>query len=315
MNTEIKYELGKVSINYDEIKAELQKTLEEYQGIVFDDESIPVAKKIIADLRKQKKELDSQRISVKKEWLAPFEAAEVKMKELIALFDTPINFIAEQTEGYEERKKAAKRQQITEYFQTEVKDFAEYVSFDKIYNVKWENATYKDSDITKEITEYLDQVQKDIDTIKSMSSDSTIDALAGYKKDNSLANAIIYVNNYEKQKRDILEKKEREDAERLEREKQEEIEKVRREERQKLLNEQEAERKRLSDIEEAERKRLAELETVREQAREEVMEEIFAVKESEGETIKAEYTIFGTEEDFTQLEMYMDSIGLTHVRG
>ena len=303
-NTEIKYELGKVSINYDEVKAELQKTLEEFQSLIFDDESIPVAKKIIADLRKQKKELDSQRISVKKDWLAPFEAAEVKMKELIALFDTPINFIAEQTEGYEERKKAAKRQQITDYFNQEVKDLSEYVSFEKIYNVKWENATYKDSDITKEISEYLDQVQKDIDTIKSMSSDSTTDALAGYKKDNSLANAITYINLYEKQKRDILEKKEREDAERLERERQAEIEKVRMEERQKLLDEQEAERK-----------RLAELEAVREQAKEEIMEELFSAKETTGDIAKVEYTIFGTEEDFAQLEMYMDSIGLTHVRG
>ena len=69
----IKQEQGSISWNFEQMKGYLNSTLEEYRTAVFTDASIPVAKKVVASLRKDQKEFKSRITEVKKEYMNSFD--------------------------------------------------------------------------------------------------------------------------------------------------------------------------------------------------------------------------------------------------
>jgi len=295
---------GNINFNYGEAKAYLINLLLEYQGAVFSDDSIDVAKKIVADLRSKQKQLDILRISAKKEYLSTFEKKEVLMKDLYNLFDGPINFIDGQIKGYEERKKASKKADITKLYNSLIGELTQYIPFEKIYNSKWENQSFKMKAVQEELESVIASTQSAINTISSMNSESVAQALERFKGDLSLSNAITYINNYESQKAAILEREKEKQAEAAERQKQAEIGRIRREEREKVLTEQKAEEEKQAAIEQAKR---------------ETEEKLLSVKApttpiddelGSDDIEKAIFTVFATADELDQIEIYMNSIGV-----
>lgn len=279
-------ELGVVNFNFEEMKEYLNQRVDEYRNAVFTDESIKFAKSCVAQLRKEQTAFKSRITETKKEFMKPFDEFKKKADELVSLYDEPINFINGQVEDYERRRKAEKKAKIESLYEELVTDLKEYIPIEKIYNPKWENATYKMTDINKEIVEVAASVKEAIVTIEGMDSEAVTKALELYKKDLSLTNAISYINNYERQKAEILLRE-------REKRNQEEIEKARAEERARMAEES----RQKEAIEEA-----------KEQAKAEVIESMAIMPEEQ--TKDYIYSISLGEESKKALEMYLDSIGV-----
>ena len=90
-----------IEFNYDELKVELQKSLEKYKGITYNDEQIKIAKQDRAKLNKFKNALNEKKKDLKKKCLEPYEAFEVKIKELMGMVDDPIDEIDKQIKSFE----------------------------------------------------------------------------------------------------------------------------------------------------------------------------------------------------------------------
>lgn len=283
----IKQEQGSISWNFEQMKGYLNSTLEEYRTAVFTDASIPVAKKVVASLRKDQKEFKSRITEVKKEYMKPFDEFKSKAEELVSLYDEPINVINDQISDFEERRKEQKRGRIRSLYEENVSvDMGAYIPLSKIYNPKWENATFTEKEIVKEMTAINTSTEQSVATIQGMHSDAVPRALEMYRQDLSLANAIAYVNSYEAQKAEILRQEQ-------ERQHMAEIERVRHEERERM---------------EAERKAAEEKAVAVEQAKQEVVDILTPVES--GDTRTYTYRLTLSEEGKDKFEMYLDSVGI-----
>lgn len=295
----VEQQAGKITFNYEETKAFLQEKMAEYDGAVFTDETMDIAKRERATLRKLKTQMDDERKKVKNAWMAPYTEFEAQVKELLELVDKPVAAIDKQVKGYEKKKKQEKLETCKKIYSEEIGDMAEILSFERIYNSKWLNATTTLKSIHEDISGIAERTRTQIETIKMMNSDAVEKALEIYHNTLDMTQAVAHINRYEATKREV-----------------EERERKRREaEEQKKL---EAERER---IREEERVRIRQEEEIKQAAKQEAVEEL---KEVSMETKEANvilpasktvlYAITGTKEELEELEITMISLGICFER-
>lgn len=299
----ITQERAKISCNFDQVKQAIQETLAEYKGAVFTEDSKTYAKKHVASLRAKKKDLQDNLREAKKEYMKPWDEFEGQAKELIALYDEPINLINGQVQEFEANRIAKKRELIQGlYAELVPEELREYIPLDRIYNTKWENATVKEKEIRGEISDIFNKVGKDIDTIRSMESDAVENALAGYRVSLDLTEAITYINNYERQKQEIIAKEQ-------ERRRKEEEERIRWEERERALAEQRAAEEKEEALRKAEEEKEQEVEQAKAEAQQEFIDSLIPDDVNEDSELY-EYRIALSADAKNKLEMYMDSVGI-----
>ncbi len=291
----ITQESAKISCNFDQVEQAIKGTLAEFEGVVFTEDSKTYAKKQVASLRKQKKEFQENLRDAKNQYMAPWNEVETRAKNLIALYDEPINFINGQVQAFEEKRIREKKEEIEAVYNELVpEDLQDYIPLECIYGAKWDNATTNMKTVKKEISEIVTKTQGEISVISSMGSDKVQAALALYMANRNLAAAVKYISDYEAKKKEILAQQERREAERAEALRREEIEKIRREERA----------------------RIAEEERIRNEAKREAVEEIKTVDEAaaapltEKHSMKVIYTVVATAEEIQEIEMAFNSLGI-----
>lgn len=297
---------GTISCDFESAKAYLQSRLDEYRGVLFTEDTKKDAKKVVAELRKEKKELSDRVKEVKKEYMVPFDEFYKKVCILIEMYDEPINFIGEQIDDYEkkriEEKKVFIRQLYDEFIGCD-EEISTYLPLDKIYNPKWENATTNRKAICEELYTYKENAKNAITTIKSMETDPEIeeDALLMYKESFDLNRSVMFIAQREKQKAQILE----EERERVRRE---EEERIRREERARFEAEQKAKEEREAALRQAEEEKLRAVEQAKKEAEQEVFESL--IPDESGVPSLYEYRMSLTQSEKEKLELYMNSIGV-----
>lgn len=216
-NTQIKVtqNAGTISFNFEEIKEQLSAEMAYYKGMLFTEETKKEAKETVAALRKLKKEVSDRRIEIKKAYMQPYDEFEAKVKELDALINEPIAFISEQVAEFERKRIEEKKKLIGEIYagiMAEHDFAAEYLPLDRIYDSKWENATATQKAITEAIADRVKRTEKDLSTIRAMQSEFEDKGLAKYKSTLELSDAIEVMNQYQKQKEEIMRReKEREE--------------------------------------------------------------------------------------------------------
>ena len=181
--------------------------------MIFTEDSKTEAKKTIASLRKLKKSVNDKKLEVKKSFMIPYTNFEAQVKELDNLIDEPINFINNQVEEFERRRVEEKKSLISEIYTEIMADHGEasgYLPLQRIYDSKWENATTTKKAITETITERVDHVEKDLGIIRSMESEFEDKGIEKYKATLELSDAIEVMNQYQKQKEEILRRQEEE---------------------------------------------------------------------------------------------------------
>lgn len=204
---------GVIGFNFEEIKEKLNSELEIYKNMIFTEESKTEAKKTIASLRKLKKSVNDKKLEVKKSFMIPYTNFEAQVKELDNLIDEPINFINNQVEEFERRRVEEKKALISEIYteiMAEHEEASGYLPLQRIYDSKWENATTTKKAITETITERVDHVEKDLGIIRSMESEFEDKGIEKYKTTLELSDAIEVMNQYQKQKEEILRRQEEE---------------------------------------------------------------------------------------------------------
>lgn len=204
---------GVIGFNFEEIKEKLNSELEIYKNMIFTEESKTEAKKTIASLRKLKKSVNDKKLEVKKSFMIPYTNFEAQVKELDNLIDEPINFINNQVEEFERKRVEEKKSLISEIYteiMAEHEEASGYLPLQRIYDSKWENATTTKKAITEAIAERVDHVEKDLGIIRSMGLEFEDKGIEKYKATLELSDTIEVMNQYQKQKEEILRRQEEE---------------------------------------------------------------------------------------------------------
>jgi len=160
------------SWDFVSIKAELAQALSVYKNMVYSDETIKSAKDDKAVLAKVKKLIEDQRKAYKAKCLAPYEAIEPQLKELVSMIEDQRLQIDEVVKNYTERQKQEKLVSIREYYDKKAVVLGVYADclFEKLLDTKWLNASSSMKKNEGEIQTAIDRAADEMETIKKLNS-------------------------------------------------------------------------------------------------------------------------------------------------
>ncbi|MDZ5016654.1 DUF1351 domain-containing protein, partial [Clostridium perfringens] len=120
---QVNKQLPVITMNFDEIKANLIGNVEKYKGLVVTEEGLKDCKATQKDLAGLRNQIDSYRKEVKKEMEKPIKEFEGQCKELIGLIEDvekPIKFgIAE----FDNKRKEEKREKALEIIKDAIENY------------------------------------------------------------------------------------------------------------------------------------------------------------------------------------------------
>jgi len=197
--------------NLEQLKKELVPRLKKYNELVVTEDSIKAAKDDKAALNKLKKAIEEQRISIKKQYLEPYNILEAQCKEVVALIDAPIQAIDKQIKAFDEIEKQNKYKELEQAF-AEL-NAPEWVTINDILNPKWENKTLKLDGLKAEMSDKLQKINDDVQKISDMYGDKGyyLSILNRYKTTKDFSQTAVYAAQLENEYKREQERKAKEE--------------------------------------------------------------------------------------------------------
>jgi predicted nuclease with TOPRIM domain len=173
---------------------------------------VKIAKTDRAKLNNFKKALDDKRKDIKKQCLEPYEKFESQIKEILSLVDEPITEIDNQVKAFEQKTKDIKMEDIKALYKEIIGDLETVVKFEKIYNPKWMNVTYKLGTISEELVTITENVKRDLQQIEDLKSEYELEMKNKYLDTLLITEALAVKTRLEAQKKNLEELKAKEEA-------------------------------------------------------------------------------------------------------
>lgn len=209
--------LKEIQWNNEELKAEIAEKMQEYTSLVFTEDTIKEAKSDRAKLNKLRMAFEDERKRIKKLCMAPYDAFEKQVKELIALIDEPIRLIDGQIKEVEERRKVEKKGEILEFYESVIGSLKGILPFDRVFHQEYLNVSKSMKSIKEEIQALIDRVNSDLDTIEGFGSKHELQIKDVYLKTLNLSVAMQEKARLEEVERQLAERKQREEQQAAER--------------------------------------------------------------------------------------------------
>lgn len=158
--------ISEIKWNHEDIKKEVSAKVSYYKDLVYTDEQIKDAKADRATLNKFVTALEDKRKEIKKQCLAPYEAFERQMKEIVAIVQEPIALIDAQVKGYEEKQKQEKLEQVKALWDS--MDHPEELTFEKVFMDKFLNASTSMKVVEQYFKDDITRFNRDMATIEKL---------------------------------------------------------------------------------------------------------------------------------------------------
>lgn len=182
--------LRRIQWNKEELEAAVRAKIANYENVVYTDENIKEAKNDRAELNKLLKAIEDRRKQVKKIINEPYAVFEAELKEITALINKPVGLIDQQVKAYEERQREEKKAAIKSIYDECIGNLAKVLPFEKIFDIRYMNQTFKMSVAEEEIKEKITRVKTDLETIDSLESKYKLNAKDVYIKTFDLSKAL-----------------------------------------------------------------------------------------------------------------------------
>lgn len=235
--------LKHIEWNKEELLAAVRSKVALYEGIVYTEETVKLAKNDRAELNNLVKAIDERRKKVKEVINQPYAEFEKELKEITDLIKKQSAEIDEQVKAFETAEKEEKKAKIMETYEKAIGNLAEILPFSKVFDQRYLNKTCKLASAIAEVQKKIEQVKTDLETIESVCGKYKLNAKDVYVRTLDLSKAMAE----EKRLKDLEEKLE---AERIQKEKaaeerrkaeearKAEAERIRKEEEQKEIERQ-----------------------------------------------------------------------------
>lgn len=238
--------LKKIQWNKEELEKAIRGKIAAYQNVVYTEDSMKQAKADRAELNKLVKAIEERRKKVKEIVNAPYATFEAEVKEVLKLIQEPAGMIDRQIKEMEKKQQDEKRNAILEAYEAVIGDMAEILPFERIFDSRYLNASYRLNTAKAEVKEKVERVRRDLETIDSMDSKYSLNAKDVYIKTLDLSAALA-------ENKRLIDLEEKLEAEKRRRAEEEAERKRLAEEQQKQEEERRAEEERLRAAARAER--------------------------------------------------------------
>ena len=172
--------LGELTTNALKIKEEIKNKLEDYKAENYDINSIDKAKEDKAMLNRTAKKLNDERIRLEKEFMKPFDEFKTVVKEITEMIKDSSSKIDEIVKEVENKDKEEKKKAILVIFESEVKELKDVLKFEKVFDERYLNKTFKIEDVEKDLISKLDKIRNDLITISELHSKYEIELKNDY---------------------------------------------------------------------------------------------------------------------------------------
>lgn len=153
--------------NYEEVKAGVEKALEQYKSRAYTAQTITGAKADRAALNKLAEAMAAKRREMKARYLEPYTAFEAQCKEIEGMIAQVSGSIDAKVKEYENAEKEAKRKEILSYYGEAGAQIVDQVPLDAVFNPKWLNKTYRMESIKAEIDATVERILESMETIRT----------------------------------------------------------------------------------------------------------------------------------------------------
>lgn len=204
--------VGFLETNIEALENLVNKRLEDYKPENYLGDA-DLAKKDRAELNKAKDKIGRARKDLIAELMKPYNDFEERCKALEKKIDQASKALDEIVKQKENEEKELKRQAIEQFWKS--KNF-DLFPLEKIFNSKWLNKTYKESDILSEMDSRIEKTYKDLKVCEKYAAMYEIEAdtiKAHYLMNLDIEETISYCDELQRQK-EIAQKEAAERAER-----------------------------------------------------------------------------------------------------
>ena len=178
--------------NYDELMAYSREQLKPYEGMLVTEDQVGAAKDIVARMRKVAKAASDLRIRTEREHAAKIALTVKQLKDIAATFTDAAGKIDDQVKEITNQRKAAKLEELRQYFLSVVGVAGKYIDFEDVLDEKWGNVTVSIETAKEQIDEAVKDFQSATLAVESLDAEPGIKAAvqAEFKRTKSLAKAI-----------------------------------------------------------------------------------------------------------------------------
>lgn len=217
--------LGELTTNALKIKEEIKNKLEDYKAENYDITTIDKAKEDKAMLNRTAKKLNDERIKLEKEFMKPFDEFKTVVKEITEMIKDSSSKIDEIVKEVENKDKEEKKRAILVIFESEVKELKGVLKFEKVFDERYLNKTFKIEDVEKDLISKLDQIRNDLITISELHSKYEIELKNDYLNNFDLG-MVIRKNSELISKEEALKNQEEETKKVIEEQKEEKVQEI-----------------------------------------------------------------------------------------
>lgn len=184
---------AKISADLDTIREQANFVAEYVSSIEVTEDTVKDNKKLIAQVNKMAKSLDSERIAVKKHILSEYTEFESEVKDIVSLIKGADNIVREQIKELEQIERDNKELEIKDIWDKRSKhyDLTEILDFKDFITEQHLNKSVTIKKVEEEMTEFLKSVQNDLNVIKTLPNSKEV--LEVYLDTKDLSSAILVV--------------------------------------------------------------------------------------------------------------------------
>ncbi|EGP8643453.1 DUF1351 domain-containing protein [Listeria monocytogenes] len=192
---------------YKKIKSDSLLLAQQIENIEVTEENVKQSKKLLAAVNKEVKNLESERISIKKEMLEPYSEFEKQVKEIVSIVKTADEMVRQQVTQMEEEEREDKKLVLKRMFEKRIRmyDFKTYFTFDDFLENRHLNKSLSINKIESEMVEWLTKIETELKIIETMPYPDEI--IAEYKETKDLAVSAQIVSDRHKAQEVIKEAK------------------------------------------------------------------------------------------------------------
>lgn len=176
--------------NKEELESAVRQKIAEYENVVYTEDNMKQAKADRAGLNGLANDVDDCRKKVKKIINKPYEIFESEIKEILELIQEPISVIDRQVKAFEDQQKEEKKNDIRHAYAEVIGDLAEILPFERVFDTRYLNKTYKLGAAQAEVREKVQKVRTDLETIDGLDSKYKLNAKDVYIKTLDLSKAL-----------------------------------------------------------------------------------------------------------------------------
>lgn len=209
--------LQSIEWNFEELKAEIEEIVREYETAVYTDDAIKQMKTDRAKLNKFVNAISGERTRIRKLLLKPDERFGQEVKELTGIVQRAIDNIDGQVKDYERRQREEKTAKVRDFYDANIHDIEAYLPFERVMKPEYANASTTMKSIKEEILALIQKVDEGLAILNEVDSPYAGDMKKVFLETYDIGAAMAKRNQLESEaenRRLYMEEQERRKAER-----------------------------------------------------------------------------------------------------